>query len=140
MVLKLLHIADTHLGYSAYHAVDKMTGMNVRELDVYRAFDRVVELAIKLKPDVVYAKSWGCLEYTSDAEESMRISRRYINWKCTVELMESANRGAYYMHCLPADRGYEVDDEVIDGKWSIVFDEAENRLHVQKAIMALTMR
>ena len=47
---------------------------------------------------------------------------------------------AVYMHCLPADRNIEVTDSVIDGPQSVVYDEAENRLHVQKATMALTMR
>jgi ornithine carbamoyltransferase len=46
---------------------------------------------------------------------------------------------AIYLHCLPADRGIEVTDAVIDGPQSVVYDEAENRLHAQKAIMALTM-
>ena len=54
--------------------------------------------------------------------------------------MGLAARDAVYMHCLPADRGNEVTDAVIDGPQSIVFDEAENRLHVQKAIMALAMK
>ena len=54
--------------------------------------------------------------------------------------MKMAKSHAIYMHCLPADRNIEVADEVIDGPQSVVYDEAENRLHVQKAVMALTMR
>ena len=53
--------------------------------------------------------------------------------------MALADGKAVYMHCLPADRGYEVTDAVIDGPQSVVYDEAENRLHTAKAIMALTM-
>jgi ornithine carbamoyltransferase len=53
--------------------------------------------------------------------------------------MKLAKREALYMHPLPADRGNEVTDEVIDGPQSVVYDEAENRLHTAKAIMALTM-
>ena len=53
--------------------------------------------------------------------------------------MKLAAPDALYMHCLPADRGNEVTDEVIDGPQSVVFDEAENRMHTGKALMALTM-
>jgi N-acetylornithine carbamoyltransferase len=53
--------------------------------------------------------------------------------------MELGRKDLIYMHPLPADRGREVTDEVIDGPRSVVYDEAENRLHVQKALMALTM-
>jgi N-acetylornithine carbamoyltransferase len=53
--------------------------------------------------------------------------------------LELANPDAIYMHPLPADRNIEVTDEVLDGPHSVVFDEAENRLHAQKAVMALTM-
>ena len=53
--------------------------------------------------------------------------------------MKLAAPDALYMHCLPADRGREVTDEVIDGPQSVVFDEAENRMHTGKALMALTM-
>ena len=54
--------------------------------------------------------------------------------------MDLADDDAIYMHPLPADRKIEVTDGVIDGRHSVVFDEAENRMHVQKAVMALTMR
>jgi ornithine carbamoyltransferase len=53
--------------------------------------------------------------------------------------MAQAKKGAFFMHCLPAHRGDEVSDEVIDSPASIVFDQAENRLHVQKVIMVLLM-
>jgi N-acetylornithine carbamoyltransferase len=89
--------------------------------------------------DVVYPKSWGCLQVTQNSEESMKIAKKYTDWICNEDLMALTNKHSYYMHCLPADRGYEVTDAVIDGPHSIVNDEAENRLHVQKAILALTM-
>ncbi|PJF31230.1 MAG: ornithine carbamoyltransferase [Candidatus Thermofonsia Clade 1 bacterium] len=90
--------------------------------------------------DAVYPKSWGALLTTTDNEESARIGKKYTDWICDARRMSLAKEHAVYMHCLPADRGLEVTDEVIDGPQSIVYDEAENRLHVQKAVMALTMR
>ncbi|MEW5759368.1 MAG: ornithine carbamoyltransferase [Candidatus Thermoplasmatota archaeon] len=89
--------------------------------------------------NVVYPKSWGCLEFTRDEKKAMSIAKKYKNWLCNKERMELTDK-AIYMHCLPADRGYEVTDEVIDSRSSVVNDEAENRLHVQKAIMSLVMR
>ncbi len=90
--------------------------------------------------DVVYPKSWGCLLTTEDPEESARIGEKYQDWITDERRMSLAKEDAIYMHCLPADRNIEVTDAVLDGPQSVVFDEAENRLHAQKAVMALTMR
>jgi N-acetylornithine carbamoyltransferase len=74
-----------------------------------------------------------------DPELGQQIFDSYKDWKATSDYMALADPNAIYMHCLPADRSWEVTDEVIDGEQSVVFDEAENRLHVQKAVMSLTM-
>ena len=89
--------------------------------------------------DVVYPKSWGCMLETEDLAASAEISKKYTDWIADERRMATATDGAIYMHCLPADRGIEVTDAVIDGPQSVVYHEAENRLHVQKAVMALTM-
>ena len=90
--------------------------------------------------DIVYAKSWGPLLTTQDPDEGKKIQDKYESWIADEKLMSLAKDDAIYMHPLPADRNIEVTDEVLDGPHSVVFDEAENRLHVQKAVMALTMR
>ncbi|MGV8049042.1 MAG: ornithine carbamoyltransferase [Anaerolineaceae bacterium] len=89
--------------------------------------------------DIVYAKSWGPLLTTADPAEGKRIQDSYKSWIMNQRRMELAKEDAIYMHPLPADRNIEITDEVIDGPHSVVFDEAENRLHAQKAVMALTM-
>ncbi len=89
--------------------------------------------------DVVYAKSWGAMTATSDLEESAAIGAKYQDWIVDEARMALADPEGIYMHPLPADRNIEVTDAVIDGPQSAVYDQAENRLHVQKAVMALTM-
>jgi N-acetylornithine carbamoyltransferase len=89
--------------------------------------------------DVIYAKSWGAMVHTSDAEEGAKIISKYVHWITDERKMALAKPGAIYMHPLPADRNVEVTDGVLDGPQSVVYDEAENRLHVQKAVMAMTM-
>lgn len=89
--------------------------------------------------DVVYPKSWGCMLTTADLQESARISQKYTDWITDARRIALAKEDVIYMHPLPADRGIEVTDEVIDGPHSVVYDQAENRLHAQKAVMALTM-
>jgi ornithine carbamoyltransferase len=90
--------------------------------------------------DAVIPKSWGCLD-TMGARpaESLEIAKQYRQWITDAAKMKLAKSNALYMHPLPADRGNEVTDEVLYGPQSVVFDEAENRLHTAKAVMALTM-
>jgi ornithine carbamoyltransferase len=89
--------------------------------------------------DVVYPKSWGRLDAFADETKALAESGAFRDWICDQRGMSLAKPDALYMHCLPADRGNEVTDEVIDGPQSVVYDEAENRLHTAKALMALTM-
>ena len=89
--------------------------------------------------DVVYPKSWGRLDAFTDEAKALADSGAFADWICDARRMSLAAPDALYMHCLPADRGREVTDEVIDGPQSVVFDEAENRMHTGKALLALTM-
>jgi len=89
--------------------------------------------------DVVYPKSWGSLLSFSDGPAGLAQAREHEDWICDGRRMRLAKPDALYMHCLPADRGNEVTDEVIDGPQSVVYPEAENRMHTGKALLALTM-
>ena len=89
--------------------------------------------------DIIYAKSWGAMVHTPDEEEGAKIIKKYSSWITDERRMKLAKGDAIYMHPLPADRNIEVTDGVMDGPQSVVYDEAENRLHAQKAVMALTM-
>jgi len=89
--------------------------------------------------DVVYPKSWGPLLTTTGKEDGKAAIDKYKSWITDARRMDLAREDSIYMHCLPADRNLEVADEVIDGVHSVVYDEAENRLHAQKAVMALTI-
>lgn len=90
--------------------------------------------------DVIYMRSHCTLNrhVHGDVEEQAIIDK-YSDWTCNAELMERTNKRSIFMHCLPADRGHEVTSEVLDGPHSVVFDEAENRLHVQKAVLSLVV-
>ena len=82
--------------------------------------------------DAVYTDSWYSMGQESEAEVRAPIFRRY---QVNAELMSLAADGAVAMHCLPAHRNQEITDEVMDGAASVVYDQAENRLHVQKALL-----
>ena len=86
--------------------------------------------------DVVYTDVWTSMGQEEEAEARLAAFQGYM---VTPEMMAAASPEAVFMHCLPAHREEEVAAEVIDGPQSVVFDEAENRLHVQKAVMMLLM-
>ena len=83
--------------------------------------------------DVVYTDVWVSMGQEDIAEQKRALLRPY---QVNAKLMERASDKAIFMHCLPAHRGEEVTDDVIDGPWSVVWDEAENRLHTEKAVLA----
>lgn len=82
--------------------------------------------------DIVVTDTWVSM---GDEKEKKTRLKVFPPYQINAKLMKLAKKDAIFMHCLPAYRGYEVTDEVIDGPRSVVFDEAENRLHIQKAIM-----
>lgn len=86
--------------------------------------------------DVVYSDTW--ISMGQEAEKEQRI-KTFMPYQINSELFSKAKEDAIFLHCLPAYRGYEVTEDVIDGPQSVIFDEAENRLHAQKAVMALVM-
>jgi ornithine carbamoyltransferase len=86
--------------------------------------------------DAVYTDVWTSMGQEDEAEARRAAFERY---RVTPDLMAAAAPGAVFMHCLPAHRGEEVDAAVIDGTQSVVFDQAENRLHVQKAVLMLLL-
>ncbi|MBC7074806.1 MAG: ornithine carbamoyltransferase [Syntrophomonadaceae bacterium] len=86
--------------------------------------------------DVVYTDVWASMGQEEEAEER---EKQFLEYQVNTKLLSLARKDAIVLHCLPAKRGKEITDEVMDGPQSVVFDEAENRLHAHKAIMALVM-
>ena len=85
---------------------------------------------------MVYTDTWVSMGMESGKEQRLRV---FMPYQVNKELMQKAKNDAIFMHCLPAYRGYEVDADVIDGPQSVVFEEAENRLHAQKAVLVKLM-
>jgi|688.fasta_scaffold232351_2 ornithine carbamoyltransferase len=86
--------------------------------------------------DAVYTDTWVSMGQESETEKRVK---DFNGFQVSAELMSKSKPDAIAMHCLPAHRGYEITDDILDGPQSVVFDEAENRLHAQKAVIALTL-
>lgn len=128
-VSRSLALGCALLGVNFKCASPKEYSMNFREgkFVVTEDLTEVVKEA-----DVVYTDTW--VSMGDEAEQNKRLTI-FKNYQVNQELMNLAKKDAIFMHCLPAHRGNEVTDEVIDGSQSVVFQEAENRLHVQKALI-----
>jgi len=86
--------------------------------------------------DIIYTDVWASMGQEKEAAERRK---KFIKYQVNSNLVKNAKADYIFMHCLPAHRGDEATDEICDSANSVIFDEAENRLHVQKAIMALVM-
>jgi ornithine carbamoyltransferase len=118
-----LHIAAP-AGYLPTKAIVDLAG------DRIHFFDTAIEAA--KNADLCVTDVWASM---GQEEQQKQRERDFKHYQVNTEIMRAANKDALFMHCLPAHRGEEVSAEVIDGAQSVVFDEAENRLHAQKALL-----
>ena len=118
-----------HLSTPTGYEVDQSVA-GIRSNDSYRVFKNPMEAC--RGADLVTTDVWTSMGY--EAENEAR-RRAFADWCVDEDMMRIAQPDALFMHCLPAHRGEEVQAEVIDGPQSVVWDEAENRMHVQKALM-----
>jgi ornithine carbamoyltransferase len=116
----------------------------VRECEVFAAaagskFVVTTDLGAVEGHDAVYTDVWVSMGQTSGVDEVTKRRKIFVKYQVGAELMERAGRGrtqpAVFMHCLPAQRGLEVTDEVIDSPQSVVYDQAESRMHAQNALL-----
>lgn len=118
-----------HLSTPSGYEVDQSIA-GIRSADSYRVFKDPMEAC--RGADLVTTDVWTSMGY--EAENEARRAA-FADWCVDTEMMRVAQPDALFMHCLPAHRGEEVEADVIDGPQSVVWDEAENRMHVQKALM-----
>lgn len=152
--LKLAYIGDgNNVCHSLIEGASKLgVNISIATPEGYEPKKEIVERAMKeanskieilrdpveavKNAEAVYTDTWISMGQEHEREFRMKIFKPY---QVNKALMEKTGKKTYFMHCLPAHRGEEVTDEAIDSEYSLVFDEAENRLHVQKAIMYILM-
>jgi len=132
-----MHIAiATPPGYAPDPNVIAQATADAREAGTQMILTNSMDEAVR-DADIVETDVWASMGQEDEAEKRRR---DFDGWMVDAALMAKAKKQAIFLHCLPAHRGEEVAADVIDGPQSVIFDEAENRLHVQKAIMALLMK
>jgi ornithine carbamoyltransferase len=122
-----------------YKPVEEIVNNALRNANAMNTKVEIVDTAQEAvkDADIVYTDVWASMGQESEAAERKKL---FAGFQVNEKLVKNAKEDYLFMHCLPAHRGEEVVDEVIDSPNSVVFDEAENRLHVQKAIMVLLMQ
>ena len=118
-----------HLSTPSGYEVDQSVA-GLRSNDSYRVFKAPMQAC--RDADLVTTDVWTSMGF--EAENAAR-AKAFVDWQVNLDMMAVARPDALFMHCLPAHRGQEVSAEVIDGPQSVVWEEAENRMHVQKALM-----
>ncbi len=126
----------TPAGYDPDPSIVQMAKDDARKAGTKILLTHHIEEAVD-DADIVETDVWASMGQEEEAEKRRR---DFEGWQVNRRVMSLAKRSAIFMHCLPAHRGEEVAAEVIDGKQSVIYDEAENRLHVQKAIMIMLMK
>jgi ornithine carbamoyltransferase len=126
----------TPVGYEPFESVvlDAKALNGARGNHSVTLFNDPVEAA--KNADVLYTDVWASM---GQEEEAAKREKAFKDFQLNARIVAAARKGALIMHCLPAHRGKEITDEVIDSKYSVVFDQAENRMHVQKAILMLLL-
>jgi len=118
-------------GYDPDQGILECARKNNADVTMYRDPAEAVQNA-----DVIYTDVWASMGREEEYKERIK---RFKNYQVNEELVKHARKGVMIMHCLPAHRGEEITASVIDGEHSIIYDQAENRLHVQKAILEILM-
>jgi ornithine carbamoyltransferase len=132
-----MHIAvATPAGYAPDPAIVAAASADARAAGTKMLITTSIEEAVR-GADVVETDVWASMGQEAEAAKRQK---DFAGWMVDERVMSMANREAIFMHCLPAHRGEEVSAGVIDSPRSVIYDEAENRLHVQKAIMVTLMK
>ncbi len=126
----------TPAGYAPDPAIVKAAGADAKAAGTKMLVTTRIDEAVA-GADIVETDVWASMGQEDEAEKRRK---DFTGWIVDDKVMSKANRGAIFMHCLPAHRGEEVAESVIDSPRSVIYDEAENRLHVQKAIMYVLMK
>jgi ornithine carbamoyltransferase len=128
-----VHVASPE-AYQLPHAVVQQATGAARHGARLRLFSEAADAVVGA--DAIYTDTWTSMGQEARAEDRRRI---FAPFQVNEELMALAKPGALFMHCLPAHRGEEVTDEVFESETSVVFDQAENRLHGQKALLLMLL-